>query len=78
MKTNGMNFFKNFFKKEVKQKPLVIKKEITVEQLDEKKKLGKGRAFQNRKTTRGRRSQYVEIGRDSMGNMHHKLICHSF
>jgi hypothetical protein len=66
----------NYLFGKVKNTP-VTTKESTLPEIEEKEK-GRGRAFQNRKTTNGRRSQYIPIGKDSMGNTHYKLICHSY
>jgi hypothetical protein len=72
-----VTFFKGITSKAKTEK--ITSKQISIDPIEEeKKKLGHGRAFKNnRKTTHGRRSQYIPIGKDSMGNVHHKLICHS-
>jgi hypothetical protein len=77
MKTSARQIFSRIFSRNVK-KPIITTKTVAIAHEEEKKKLGKGRAFQNRKTTKGRRSQYIPMYTDSMGNVHHKLVCHSY
>jgi hypothetical protein len=72
----------NFFKGN-KIKTKEIQQTIPIQNVpepvkEEKKKREIHRAFKNRKNTNGRYSQYVPMYKDSMGNIHYKLICHSY
>ena len=72
---------KNLFSFQKKKKqfiPSVTTKEIILPEESFTKRMGRGRAFKNRKTTRGRRSQYIPMFTDQLGRVHYKLICHSY
>jgi hypothetical protein len=74
MKTNSI--LKKLFSK--KEKPSSTSTFIAPNPEVAKKK-GKGRAFINqRKTKLGRIRQEIPMGKDMFGNIHYKIICHSY